>query len=173
MGETNDQQRATEVRRIRKLLNQMGRLCEHATLTGALSGGATDVVNIYNQAIRTLSDLEVKVTPLFAELPSDATYDRVGVSSKLLAGYIEEDEEIEASRRHGHQNIIIGGLGNLGDLDKLKEVGVNIRENLADLVKNSVDKVKVVIDANAEVKPAPQSPPAPAPMPTGEPEKSV
>lgn len=166
-NDTIAQERAAEVRRIRKLLNHMGRLCEHATLTGALSGGAMDVVNIYNQAIRCLSDLEVKVSPLFAELPSDATYDRVGVASKLLAGYIDDDDDV--SRKHGHQNIIIGGLGNLGDLDKLKEVGVNIRENLADLVKSSVEKVKVVIDTNVETK----SESKPSPAPAGEAEKSV
>lgn len=133
--DTRNNDATVEVRRIRRLLREMSKLADHSSLTGSLSGGAPEAVNTYNGILRRLNELGFAPGPLFPELPADASFDRLGVASRLLSGYLTEDPE-DGAPRHGHPpNIVIGSLGNLGDMDKLRDIGQTLRDNLAELIR--------------------------------------
>jgi hypothetical protein len=122
---------AAEIRRIRRLLKQMYQMAEHSSLTGALAGGATDVIQTYNLILTRLGELGVVSGPLFLALPQDASFDRLGVASKLLAGYLEEEAPASDVLR-GVNNIHIGSIAGLEDI---KDLGRLVRENLPEFLR--------------------------------------
>lgn len=146
----------SEVRRIRRLLREMYKMAEHSSMTGSMTAGEADAAAMYNLILRRLNELDISAGPLFPDLPADASFERVGVASKLLYGYLEEDEEDPEQRaaRAITPNIVIGGISSLGDLDKLRDIGQQVRDNLADLIRGRVEKdkdekkVKIVIEGN-------------------------
>ena len=157
MGTTNgatgnggglSEEEARELRRIRRLLKQIGEIAKEASLTGALSEGAADGVERYNLIVRHLEDRGVLSGPFFPPLPTDASFDRVGVACKLLESYLsEETEDKDKSRGGGGGSVIhIGNLGNVADLDQLRDLGKIIRENLPEFLR---DKERREADAAA------------------------
>jgi len=81
---------------IRRLLHEISQLCEHATLTGSLSGGAARTVGRYNAILTKLIEDGVVKEGLFAPLPDTAEYGEVGVEARMLASYVrigEKDKE--------------------------------------------------------------------------------
>ena len=144
---------ASEIRRIRRMLKQMYRLAEHASLTGAFSAGATDAVTQYNLILARLAELGAELGILFPPLPQDASFDRLGVASKLLEGYLEEEAPtppVSAQAGLGH-NIVIGG--NITGLEDLQDIGRMVRENLPDFLRKRI---------GSESQPG-TAPPAPRP----------
>ncbi|MBC8101376.1 MAG: hypothetical protein H7Z41_02150 [Cytophagales bacterium] len=147
----------TEVRRIRRMLKQMYRLAEHSSLTGALSGGAVDAVSQYNAILKRLGELAVVSGTLFPVLPEDASFDRLGVASRLLEGYLEEETpETEGRGAAGH-NIVIG---NIGGLEDLKDLGRMVRENLPEFLRKRT---------SSDAPEVPGEPPTPPTPPSGDP----
>ncbi|GAB4451939.1 MAG: hypothetical protein OHK0029_02000 [Armatimonadaceae bacterium] len=152
----------TEVRRIRRLLRELNKLADNASLTGSLKNGASEAVEMYNMALNRLRELGIDATTLFRELPTDAGFDKVGVASRLLYSYLG-DEDSEAAKRPGAPNIVIGNLSGLGELDKLRDLGQTIRENLRDFLREKLDDVEgeAPVKRAAPVPPTPPTPPTP------------
>jgi hypothetical protein len=120
----------TEVRRLRRLLKEIADLAQGASLTGHLPDGAPSAIRRYNAVLQHLERLGVVTPGFFEPLAETAGYDELGVESKLLAGYIKEDEADAAPSEHGpHSNVIIG-MGGLRELSELKDLGKMIREQL-------------------------------------------
>lgn len=161
----------TEIRRLRRLLKEIADLAQHASLTDSLKQGARSAVQRYNQVLTRLEALDVVSPGLFQPLPADASFDEVGVDSKLLAGYLEEDEE-EAGGSKGQQggpNIIVGSLNGLQGLEELKDLGRQIRESLPDWIRERTGRGEAPSNppqpAPEAASPSPQPQPQPEPMP--------
>lgn len=140
----NNPTRQTEIRRIRRVLRELGRMAHDAGLTGSLEKGARSAALQYNQVLRRLEELGALSGGLFTPLGEGVTFAEVGVSSASLAGYLEEEETPDSSSEPGEpsgehcgfgsHNVILG-LGGLRELKELKELGQVIRENLPEWLK--------------------------------------
>jgi len=157
-----DEQTALELRRLRRMLKQMHSLSEHASLTGALSEGATDAVQQYNRILRRLEDLNVVTAGIFSILPADASFDRLGVLSKLLEGYLADeipDSGKEGREGGGHKIIIGSNLGEINGLEELKDLGRIIRENLPEFLRKRSEAPAPPTPPTPPTPPAPPAPP--------------
>lgn len=112
-----------ELGRIHRLLKQIYKISEHASLTGAFLNGGEDAREKYNLILAHLNKKGYDLELMFPPLPADASFERVGVAAKLLSAYITDED---AEKAQSAPNIIIGNLGSfeLKDLDKV------IRENM-------------------------------------------
>ena len=137
--ETKTSDNRTEIRRLRRLVREIGELAQHASLTGSLQGGASSAARRYNTIIQRLEELGAVSPGLFQPLAADeaANFDEIGVESKLVAGYLEEEEEEERAGKgqHGGPNVIIGSLNGMQSLEELKDLGRIIRENLPEWMR--------------------------------------
>jgi hypothetical protein len=123
MSTTSD----VEIGRLQRLLKQLAKIAEHTSLTGTFGGGAVDAVEKYNLIVTRLNAKGLDLGDLFPLLPSDASMDRVGLSAKLLSAFIADED---ADRPGISPSIHIGQLGNLGELENLKDLGNLIKENM-------------------------------------------
>lgn len=132
MSEHENENR-TEIRRLHGLLREIARLAEHASLTGSMEKGAPSAVRRYNQTLARLELLGLLSEGMFTPLPADASFDEVGVDSKLLAGYLSHDVQesqgdVRPHRPHWKEGRERHRLRN-EDLDSFREVGAILREN--------------------------------------------
>jgi hypothetical protein len=146
-------------------------MAEQASMTGALSAGAPDAVEKYNLIIAHLERLGLVSGPLFPPLPADASFDRVGVASKLLDGYLEDEDNGKQKGIHGGPNIVIGNLPDLKELEKLKDLGKTIREHLPEWLRQGPEERRPSEASEEDTVKASSAPgqPAPSSAPTGEP----
>lgn len=101
-----DEPRA-ELRRLRGMLEELGGLAEHASLTGSLEHGAPAAVRRYNAILQRL--LELDATPGgFSPLGGEASFDELSVECKLLARSLKEDDPGSYS---GWRGGVTGGRG--------------------------------------------------------------
>jgi hypothetical protein len=131
-------EKAAEVRRLRRLIKDIAELAQHASLTGALQGGASTAARRYNRVVARLEEIGVASPGMFDPLPENTSFDEIGVEATLLAGYLKDDEgPARAGGGNGPASInIIGGtLGDLEGLEELKSLGRMIRENLPDWMR--------------------------------------
>ncbi len=156
--------RAAEVRRLRRLLKDIAELAQNASLTGSLQGGARTAVRRYNQVVLRLEQLGLASPGLFAPLPDDVSFDEIGVEATLLAGYLKEDEAPTGAGHpsHGSHNQsapfinIVGPLGGMEGLNDLKDLGRVIRESLPEWLRSHAPPAP----------PTPPTPPTPPEPPT-------
>jgi hypothetical protein len=165
MSENNEENNRAEIRRIRRLLGQIYRMAEHASLSGALANGAPDAVEKYNLILRHLESKGYDVSVLFPPLPEDSSFDRVGVAARLLEGYLAEDAEERPGKHTSHGPQVV--IGNMSGLEELKDLGKTIRENIAEALSGAGIKVKVKAEGfHTEGEPGPPKPEeGPTPMP--------
>jgi len=168
-----ERERATEVRRLRRLLKDIADLAQHASLTGSLQGGVRTATRRYNTVITRLESLNVTSPGLFSALGDDTTFDELGVEASLLAGYLKEDEQ-PADERGGNKSgnnsapfiNIVGDLGSLHGLEELKDLGKQIRESLPEWMRNRTAPPGVPEDV--PTPPMPPTSPAAAPRRAGD-----
>nr|WP_309688912.1 hypothetical protein [Armatimonas sp.] len=155
------EKRAKEIRRVRRMIGELYSLAEHASLSGAFrKDGAMEAVRIYNDTLTVLQTHGVELQGMFAPLPSDASFDRIGVASRLLRGYLEEEDEeaFPGKVKNKGVKIMVGRHGEhsghiaMEELGKLKDIGSVIREHLPDWLR--------------EAPPAPPTPPVPPAPPS-------
>ncbi len=164
-----EREKATEVRRLRRLLKDIGDLAQHASLTGSLQGGAATAVRRYNAVVRRLTELGAISPGLFSPISDESSFDELGVEATLLSGYLKEDEP-PANERGGNKSgnnsapfiNIVGPLGSMEGMDQLKDLGKVIRDSLPEWVKNRTAPPGLPEDV-----PAPPTPPTPPTPPAG------
>ncbi|MBI1923948.1 hypothetical protein HYR99_06825 [Candidatus Poribacteria bacterium] len=153
---TTEQETTTEkeVKRIFRLLNTTARLAEHASLTGALSGGEKRCIRQYNNALNRLAEIGAVSEGLFDPVEEGAPFGEVGVACKLLAAYLEDefdDESDEPSmgetlnQARNRLNRVRNRLRNRvgASVDEgvdLKDLGELIRQALPDFLKKELQK---------------------------------
>ena len=150
-----------ELKKARKMLREISSLSEHISLTRDSErgkAGAEDAIRAYNDLLMYIQAQGIETMGMFSPLPSDASFDRVGVASRLLRALLdaelEEEESVEKSvkvvvGKHGGHNIDIEGLG------KIKDIGAVIREHLPEWLREA-----------PPAPPAPPTPPVPPAAPT-------
>jgi hypothetical protein len=115
-----------EVRHVRRMLEEIARLAEHASLTGSLEGGARSAVKRYNAMVARLKEIGAVPDAMLQPLDETASFDELCVESELLAGYLNEDngDEPEAeTRRSKHLDFeMIVGLAPFLDQKELREL---------------------------------------------------
>src|SRR5579871_3770722 len=94
-----------DIKRIRRLLRETARLAEHASLTGSLEKGSKLGIRQYNAIRGHLQEIGAIPEDLFPELDEDESgFDELGVATKLMEGYLDDDDEGEAApRREGRE----------------------------------------------------------------------
>lgn len=147
------------IRKVRRMLREIHSLAEHASLSGAFEKeGALEAVRAYNLLLTHLGEQEVDLGGMFQPLPEAASFDRIGVASRLLRGYLEDEEDEGSSGKS--VKIVVGKHGehaghiNLEELGKLKDIGAVIREHLPDFLRTP------------PTPPVPPTPPTPPTAPT-------
>ena len=88
---TTNEERRDEIRRLRRMLTELGELAEHASLTGALERGAPAAIRRYNTVLQRLQELGA-VPSSFGRLGDDVSFDEIKVESALVASYLKDDE---------------------------------------------------------------------------------
>jgi hypothetical protein len=134
-----------EIRRMRRLLREMEKIAKESSLTGAFEKGARSCGQQFNGILAHLERTGAVPAGIFSPLGEDATFDEVGVAAALLAGSLDEEEDVEAGRgrrgrrggpEFGNGNVIsITGLGGLAELKELKELGRVIRDRMPEWFK--------------------------------------
>lgn len=146
-----------DIRRIRRLLSETARLSEHASLTGSLEKGSKLGIRQYNAIREHLQEIGAIPEDLFPDLDEDECgFDELGVATKLLETYLEDEEPEETPRReerkHRHVHIGFGGQGGFVDLKNLGEI---IRTQLPEILWEY-----------RQTPPTPPTPPEPPTPPT-------
>jgi hypothetical protein len=74
-----------------RLLKEIAAMCEEASLTGGLSGGASQVAQRYNSILRHFVAQGAVPDGFFLPLAEDSGYPKIGVESRMLAAFLEEN----------------------------------------------------------------------------------
>jgi len=116
-----------QLRATRRLLHEIAQLCEHATLTGSLSGGAPRAIARFNTILAQLTESGAVPENLFSPLSPEADYGEVGVEARMLASYIREGEKERDRQRDVHDPGILVRLAPFVDSKDLSSL---IREQM-------------------------------------------
>lgn len=166
---TTEQETTTEkeVKRIFRLLTTTARLAEHASLTGALSGGEKRCIRQYNNALNRIAEIGAVSEGLFDPLEEGAPFGEVGVACKLLAAYLEgefddEDDDPQLAEtfrefsnhlRNRVRNKMRNKMRTFVDRrEDLKDFGELIRQAMPDFLKKDVRVEELVRQAEAKVE---------------------
>ncbi|MGC4046243.1 MAG: hypothetical protein QM758_20835 [Armatimonas sp.] len=131
-----EKQVASERRKMISMLKSLYELAEHSTLSGAFRKGAEIAVDHYNRILARLGEHEDFDGELFRPLEPTMTFHEVGVSAKLLKGWLEAGMEKEDSHKAFGFHFDVDGLSQLG------EVGRKIRDefNVEKTIRVNVDR---------------------------------
>ncbi len=86
MNEQNDN-------RMLRLLRELASLAEEASLTGGLGDGAPHAAKRYNAILKYHVAQGQVPDGLFSPLPDTAGYGQIGIESRMLAAFLDSDEE--------------------------------------------------------------------------------
>lgn len=123
----------TQLEAVRRMLRELSEMCENASLTGALSGGAAHATARYNRMLETL-EAEAAVPPgMFSRLDEQSTgFGQLAVETRLLLASLKDEEDEEEGRhgRRGRRGLgALIGLAPFLDRDDLEKL---VRERLED-----------------------------------------
>ncbi|AIE87111.1 hypothetical protein [Fimbriimonas ginsengisoli] len=114
----------------RSLLREIADLCEHASLTGSLQGGAGRVAQRYNAVLARFTESGVVPRDMFSYLSETAEYGEIGVEARMLSSYLRKDEA-------GTRRRMRDGEGDHAAFVRLAPF--ISREDLASLVRQQVE----------------------------------
>lgn len=97
-----------DIRACRRLLVQIGDMCDHASLTGTMADGARRTAERYNVILRRLEDAGAVGNGLFDALPEGVGYGEIGVEARMLAAYLKTDDKHKhGDEWSGERNMIV------------------------------------------------------------------
>ena len=114
-----------EMRRIRGVLKEIVAFAEHASLTGAMSGGARQAVKQCNALVGRLQEITAFPPYLLVTVEEDASLDEVGFAARVLNAYLEEDAS-PTTPLHGLAE-------DLEEIKEMKKMGRWVRAQLEEL----------------------------------------
>jgi hypothetical protein len=123
----NDQ--TDEIQSCVQLLREIAEICEHASLTGMMSGGETRTAARYNSTLNRLVQLGAVQEDLFQVVPTAASFGEVGVEARMLASFVTRGKEAEKNRRKGHSGEP-SILMRLAPFVDPQDLGAMVREHL-------------------------------------------
>lgn len=129
----------TQLEAVRKMLRELSDMSEHASLTGALSGGAAHATARYNRMLELLEEEQVVPPGMFGRLDEQNTgFGQLAVESRLLLASLQEEED-EPRGRHGQRGG--HGLGALLGLAPFLD-----KEDLEKLVRQRLEEAGPIGD---------------------------
>jgi hypothetical protein len=130
----------TQLEAVRRMLRELSEMCENASLTGALAGGAAHATTRYNRMLETLEDEDVVPHGMFSKLDEQSTgFGQLAVDCRLLLASIRDDGDGDEGRRSGKR----GGRG-LGALIALAPF--LDKDDLENLVRERVSEAGPIND---------------------------
>jgi hypothetical protein len=157
MSEVYQPDQRIETRRILRMLNGTAEMAQHATLTGALDGGAPAASAQVNRAVRFLEQKGMLPPGFFEPLSQEASFAEVGVAASQIVSYLSDDEtEATSSSTHderGGHNVVNIGFGGLKELRELKGIGEMIRSHLPEWLmaeETASRAAEAVVDAQGD-----------------------
>ena len=96
-----------EIQSCKRLLHEMSEMCEGASLTGSLSGGAKRTALRYNAILNRLTECGDLPTGLFSPLPEEVDYSEIGVEARMLAAYFPSNKDKNKHREEGDRGILM------------------------------------------------------------------
>lgn len=174
-----------DIQSCKRLLNEISEMCEHASLTGSLSGGSRRTAQRYNSILARLTEFAVVPTGLFSALPEEADYGEIGVESRMLASYFPSNKDKHRHRDDADRNIVVRLAPFVGkeelallihdqaqkgmglDMNTLSSIAPFLGQDaLGKLLRDHLSKERSSPDqATAPTPPAPPEPPRPSPQP--------
>ena len=115
-----------DIQSIRRLLNEIAEMCDHATLTGSLSGGARRTAQRYNALLNRLIEHGNVPSGLFTPIPEDSTFAEIGVESRMLASYFPGKRDKNREGGENDRNILL----RLAPFLRQEELGLLVREQI-------------------------------------------
>lgn len=167
---------------IRSLLREIADLCEHASLTGALNGGAARVATRYNAVLARLEEANSVPRGMFAPVDSNASFGEIGVEARMLASFIKRDrkgEKIKGGSEDASVLIRLAPFVKREDLSRMVQqqmeqgsaLDMDLITKLAPFLDQSMlseilrDHISPPKPPRPQPAPEPASEPAPAPTP--------
>jgi hypothetical protein len=171
-----------EIKSIRRVLRELSDLAEHSSLTGSLSGGATQAVSRYNSMLSRVIELGAASGAVFQSLPSTAGYGELGVEARLLSAHLDEEDDAHCGhRKHGKAD---GGLMmRLAPFLDPEDLGALVREQISQHSSLGLEQLaqlapfldrtmlgELMRKEMQKKQPEPSPEPTPAPQPTPSPQ---
>jgi len=126
-------EQSTELRRIRRLLDEIHDVAEDASLTGALADGAPAAIARYTAVLNRLIEMGVLTPGTFDPIPEGAGFGHLGIEAKLLASYVRDERH---SGRRDDEAETHAGAPDFGTLIALAPF--MDRADLTELVRNTL-----------------------------------
>lgn len=171
---TNDELKNAPLRRV---LEQLSELCEHASLTGSHRGGEATAARAFNGVLATLLEREVVPLGMFERVDEhSAEFGAIGVQAQLLQAMIAEEEP--SHRGEGLEAVVALApfldSRDLGALVRERMEGAQISDRvltglapfldsdaLGDIVRRKMRRPEPPAPPAAPAPPAPAQSPAP------------
>jgi len=169
-----------------RLLKEIASMSEEASLTGMLSGGSGQVVQRYNTILRHFVSHGQVPEGFFSTLAEDCDYAKIGVESRMLLAFLEENGKSGSSKNKSDSSFLVrlapfvdkGDLGELvhryllegGDFDPglITALAPFLdKGDLGDILRKHLDSA-----GRGKTSPSPSPTPAPTPKPNEPPSAS-
>jgi hypothetical protein len=173
MKDRNDPQNAP----LRRVLEQLSELCEHASLTGSHRGGEASAARAFNGVLATLLERGTVPLGMFERIDENAAdFGSIGVQAQLLQAMIAEEERPE--RGEGLEAVVaLAPFLDSRDLGELVRERIEGATQISDRVLTSLApfldsaalgdivrrKMRHPEPPKAPAPPEPAAPPRPAP----------
>jgi hypothetical protein len=107
------------------VLAQLADMAEHASLTGALSGGEKRAVNKYNAILEKLAAAGRVPQGIYESLPENVGFSEIAVEARLLASHCQSNDD-----RQGETAQSASMLIRLAPFLDAKDLGTLVKEQL-------------------------------------------
>lgn len=125
----------SELEQYRRILQELGNLAEHASLTGSLSGGEKRAIDRYNAVLAELTQRGAVPDGIFQVMPPDANFGELAVDARMLAAHLEG---ARPSAREGRPSSLLMRLAPFIDSADLAEL---VREQMQSSEGMNMDMV--------------------------------
>src|SRR4051812_19413242 len=111
----------SQLEAARRMLRELSELAEHASLTGAMEGGAGRAAARYNSCLETLEDEDSVPHGLFSKIDErTAEFGQIAVDARLLLATLngdnEDEDDDDCDRRGRHRDRDRKGKSGVGAL---------------------------------------------------------
>jgi hypothetical protein len=153
-----------------RLLREIADLCEHASLTGALDGGAPRVARRYNALLQQAQRDGQVPAGIFEPLAEEETsFGEIGVEARMLRAYLKEPAP-DGGRKDAPLDVLV----RLAPFIRSEDLGALVRRHVEEGARVSLDLLvplapflnpeeinRIMEQQMSRSRPTPPSPPSP------------
>lgn len=97
----------TDINEIVSILKELGRIAEHASLTGAFEDGGPSLARKYNAILKMVESKDFAMKGVFSPVGESASMAEVGIEAKLLASSLESRNKKEGSSAAADPSLLV------------------------------------------------------------------